>query len=216
MSTKILIHQDESAIERTIKCIETFTPELNTLKEKFEKFTKEQFSDEVFKVLIEDKGENIIQKYLNSVNKELDKIGIINEVTREGLIKSHEEVITQFRNSIKSILQNNHNEFGIVRLEYVSFKKSRFIISDESMNLIKEKNSIYLETKEEIELYNQLKDTFSTIEKAKEKIEKAIGYKLPEHLKTIDIINTNFIKEYGGKLIFTPKDIKMFINTYKH
>lgn len=215
MSKKILVYKDESAIQRAIKCIETFTPELIKIKEEFEQFTKESFSNEAFKTIVQDKGQSTIENYINSIKKELDKIGITNEITREGLLKSHDEIINNFRLSVKSIIEKNYNEFGVVRFDYITFQKSKFVISDEELKRIEESNSVYLESKEEIELYNQLKETFETLERTKDKIEKTIGYKLPEHLKTIDLLNNKIFKEFNSRLSFYPKEIKTLIRTYK-
>lgn len=214
MSEKILVFKDENEINRMVKCINEFNFNLNKIKDEYEALTKESFSNEVFKSILTDKGESVIEQYLYSVNKELDKIGVVNSITRDSLLNGHNEVITKFKDVVKAVLSNNTNSFGIVQFNYVTYNKGKFIITSESLKELELLHSIYLETKEEIELYNQLKDTFKTIVKTKEKIENTIGYKLPGHVKVMDLFSTYFFKEIDV-LKFNPKEIKTFLRKFK-
>lgn len=215
MSTKILVFKDEAQIEKTIYCLQEFTPKLNVLLQEYERLKIGKFSNDAFKQLKEDKGENAAKLYYESVNKELDKIGIENEVTRAGLLKGHENTIEDFKSKVNEVLNDLHTPSGFVELNYIDYSNGKFIVSSESKELIKERYSIYLESKQEIELYEALKDLFNATEKFKSKMTLSIGYELPEHVKTMDLIKDNFIKEYNRKLTFEAKNIKQFLNRYK-
>ena len=90
MSTKILVYKDEAQIEKTIYCLQEFTPKLNVLLQEYERLKIGKFSNESFKQLKEDKGENAVKLYYESVNKELDKNKVI--------VKEYDEIASDLAN----------------------------------------------------------------------------------------------------------------------
>ena len=211
MSTKkLLIHEDKAAIEKSIYCLEQFIPELSILKTEFENLKIGSFTNEIFNLFKEDKGQSIVKMYYDSVNKELDKVGIENTITRTSLIKAHESTIELFKEKVKQFFNSLYTPFGVVELNLLEYQNNKFVIAKDSINSITERNRYYLETKQEIELFEALTELFKATEKTKKVIVNLIGYELPEHIKTNDLIKDYFIKEYSNKLTFEPIGIRNF------
>ena len=211
MSTKkLLVHEDKGAIEKSIYCLEQFIPELSTLKTEYENLKIGSFTNEIFNLFKEDKGQSVVNMYYDSVNKELDKVGIENTITRTSLLKAHENTIELFKEKIKQFFDSLYTPFGVVELNLLEYQNNKFVIAKDSINSITERNRYYLETKQEIELFEALTELFKATEKTKTAIVNLIGYELPEHIKTNDLIKDYFIKEYNKKLTLEPIGIRNF------
>lgn len=215
MSAKILVHEDKNQIEKMVNCLNQFIPELNVLKIEFEKLKVGSFTNDVFIKIQEDKGENVITMYYDSINKELDKIGIENAITRTNLLKGHEEVVNDFKTKVNQLLNNLNTSFGFVELNLIQYENNKFVVPKQSIDLIKERCSYYIETKEEIKLYEALNNLFTATDIVKKSIVNLIGYELPEHIKTNDLIKDYFIKEFNSKLMLEPTGIRTFKSKFK-
>ncbi len=111
MSTKILVFKDEAQIEKTIYCLQEFTPKLNVLLQEYERLKIGKFSNESFKQLKEDKGENAVKLYYESVNKELDKVNTLDSmINKEGdKVKKLDSLINKSSSKIDSIANSKLN-----------------------------------------------------------------------------------------------------------
>ncbi|GAA4036000.1 hypothetical protein GCM10022386_21870 [Flavobacterium cheonhonense] len=217
MSTKkLLVHEDKTEINKTIYCLEQFIPEMNKLKTAFENLKIGSFSSEIYNSVKQSlSDENMIQLYYESVNKELDKVGIENAITRASLLKAHENTIEQFKTEMKRFFDSLNTSFGMVDLRLLDYQGGKFFISNESVTIIRERNSYYLETKEEIELFNSLNELLKSMQKTRLAMTDLIGYEYPDHISTIDLIKKYFIFENNKTLTLKPVGIREFKRNHK-
>lgn len=217
MSTKkLLVHEDKTAIQKTIYCLEQFIPEMSTLKTDFETLNLGSFTNEIFNKLKDNtSGQIIIQMYYESINKELDRVGIENAITRASILSAHESTITEFKEKINRFFNSLDTSFGMVELKLLEYRNGKFIIPTESLKTITERNSYYLETKEEIELFDSLNEFLKSAQRTQSAINKLIGYELPHHSSIMELIKKYFIVESNKTLTLKPTGIRELKRSYK-
>ena len=88
-----LISKDESGIQRTVKQLTDFAKELNPLVEAYNVLNIGKYNNEVYQSQLTYRGENEIKIYLNLEREQLLKAGITNEVSIQGILKTHETTL---------------------------------------------------------------------------------------------------------------------------
>lgn len=213
MSKRILVSRNESEIEKSVNCLNEHLIKMDVVKKEFESLNIGSFTNEVYKKLLTDKGENAVKQYYDNVNEELDKIGVKNEVTRNALLKEHESLTNVFKENVKTFLNNYSTANGIVDFNNYEFQNNKFVIPAEAVETIKENNSYYISDKKDIALYIAIKELLTAMQNVKGAVNDLTGYDVSKHVKTIEVSKL-FITEYGS-LEMVPDGIRTFKHRYQ-
>lgn len=158
MEKRILIKEDLHLFRQIATDIKQFMPVLNELKSSFEGLEIGAFTNEIFKETVLLGPKKYIEIYVKNLNNQLDKLGITSSVIRQNAIKDHENVIERFKKAVDDAKRFYPEIYSANRpkltIKFISYEKGLFVISKEDKEMILENYCrIYLETEEEIKLY---------------------------------------------------------------
>lgn len=190
-----LISKDESGIQRTVKQLTDFAKELNPLIEAYNVLNIGKYNNEVYQSQLTYRGENEIKIYLNLEREQLLKAGITNEVSIQGILKTHETTIQEYKDKINNVLEKR-SEANFLDISVLEYSNNKFILSKSSVDAITEKYSTYANGKEEIEIVEQTEQLIKDFYLLKSKIEKYVGHELRNNLRIKDYVFNNLVIQY--------------------
>ena len=157
MKNRILIKENTEQFKEITKDLKQFTPVLNELKSSFEALEIGALTNDTFKQIILLGASKQIESYIKDLNNQLDKQGITSSVIRQNAIKDHESVIERFKKAVNDAKKFYPEIYSANRpklvLKFISYENG-FCISEEDKEMILESYCrIYLETEEEIKLF---------------------------------------------------------------
>lgn len=161
MKKRILIKENKGLFTEIAKDLKQFIPLLNELKSSYEALEIGPFTNDYYKELILLGPEKYVQKYIKSLNDQLDKMGVKNSIMRKNAIKDHESVIEKFRSSVLNAKRFNPETYSATRpkltLKFISYEDG-FCISKVDKEMILETYCrIYLDNEEEIKIMDSIK-----------------------------------------------------------
>lgn len=193
---KKLIFRDEHQVQKTIEVLNQFVNELTPLKEAFEELNIGQYSNEVFTSQRTANGKNEINTYIENERNSLVKAGITNSVTLDGILKNHEPIVKQYKESLTDVFEKCNLQSIYIDISLFEFTNNKFTLSKTAIDKVNESMSVYANGKEEIEIHEQIEALINNFYLLKTKIENYIGYQLPEHIKIKDFVFNNLVKQY--------------------
>lgn len=157
MKNRILIKEDQERFVEISKDLKQFMPVLKEIKASFEALEIGEFTNDTFKQIILLGASKQIESYIKYLNNQLDKQGVTSSIIRQNAIKDHESVIERFKKSVDNAKRFQPQIYSSNRpklsLKFISYENG-FCISEEDKEMILESCCrIYLETEEEIKLF---------------------------------------------------------------
>lgn len=157
MEKRILIKEDLNLFREIATDLKQFMPVLNELKSSFEALEIGALTNDTFKQIILLGASKQIESYKKDLNSQLDKQGVTSSIIRQNAIKDHENVIERFKKSVDNAKRFQPQIYSSNRpklsLKFISYENG-FCISEEDKEMILESCCrIYLETEEEIKLF---------------------------------------------------------------
>lgn len=191
-----LISKDESGIQRTVKQLTDFAKELTPLIEAYNVLNIGKYNNEVYQSQLTYRGENEMKIYLNLEREQLLKAGITNEVSIQGILKTHETTLQEYKEKINRVLEKR-SEANFLDISVLEYSNNKFILSKSSVDAITEKYSTYANGKEEIEIVEQTEQLIKDFYLLKSKIQKYVGRDLKDTFYIKDYVFRRLIKDFN-------------------
>lgn len=201
-----LISRDEHEIQRSVNELVEFTSELFELKRAFETLSIGEYTNEIFNSQKNNRGQNEVTTYLNNERTNLKKAGLTNEITINGILKGHDELISTYLETVKNVFDKCIKGNQYIDINLIEYSKGKFIVPKTSIETLKERMSIYANGKEEIEIYQQLEKLLKELDITREKISIYIGYQLNDNFNIKDYVFNNLIKQRNNENTLFIKD----------
>ena len=151
---------------------------------------------------------------MKSVFDELDRVGMTNEVTRKLIASGHEETQKEFLHLVQEVNNKRATDYKYLNFDNITYLNG-FTVTKENKETIIEANTIYIEDKDQIELYDELLNYSKQMERLKKQINKVIGFELPDHVEVNYIIKEYFTNGKENKFSIKPKGMREFVSRYK-
>lgn len=175
----LLIDEDKSLLSLICKDTSQYLPLLEKLKKKYDSLQLGEFDNEIFKELINDGSGGVIEKYHQSLERQLNTLKIKSKIMRKNLVAEHNIYIENFKKSLLLVTSFMPHRFSrnvspTLELNYISYHNGTFQILSEDIEAITDKHCrTYLSTEIEVrayktiiklnESYGDLKDIMSEI-----------------------------------------------------
>lgn len=191
-----LISKDESGIQRTVKQLTDFAKELNPLVEAYNVLNIGKYNNDVYQSQLTYRGDNETKIYLSLERERLVKAGITNEVSIQGILKTHETTLQEYKEKINRVLEKR-SEANFLDISVLEYSNNKFILSKSSVDAITEKYSTYANGKEEIEIVEQTEQLIKDFYLLKSKIQKYVGRDLKDTFYIKDYVFRRLIKDFN-------------------
>ena len=218
---KQLIHEDNKLLTQILSDLKTYTPLLGKMKTSYEVLELGTFNSEVMSEIINHGLKNIEIDFYENIGSQLDNTGITSKAIRESLINSSKAQFTAFKESYSQAFNYTPPQYGLntrptLEFNNISFcnDTNTFIVNDQMRNEIKENHCrIYLETKEEIALYNAL-ENFVNAQAGVKEILAAANFSFSRQGYEIQEIANVFLTSNDG-IEVNPKAIKPALTQFR-
>lgn len=191
-----LISKDESGIQRTVKQLTDFSKELNPLVEAYNVLNIGKYNNDVYQSQLTYRGDNETKIYLSIERERLVKAGITNEVSIQGILKTHETTLQEYKEKINRVLEKR-SEANFLDISVLEYSKDKFTLTQNSIDKIVEKHCIYANGKEEIEIVEQTEQLIKDFYLLKSKIQKYVGRDLKDTFYIKDYVFRRLIKDFN-------------------
>mgnify|MGYP006211176845 CR=1 FL=1 len=114
-----LISKDQGGIKNTVKQLTNFAKELNPLIEAYNVLNIGKYNNDVYQSQLTYRGDNETKIYLSLERERLVKAGITNEVSIQGILKTHETTLQEYKEKINRVLEKR-SEAEIVKAANIS------------------------------------------------------------------------------------------------
>jgi hypothetical protein len=163
MEKRILLQENRELGNEIKNDLIQFKPCLAQLKATFEKLELSNFTDDQFKTMLLIGTQQVKPLYINTLNQDLDNLKIKNSDIRNNMIAGCNENIEKLEYALDCLKKFKPKNYTSGRpdltLKQISFIDGNFVVSELDFENILEKSCrIYIETPEEFEFYNIVKD----------------------------------------------------------
>lgn len=159
---RLLISEDRAAAEREIVKLKSYIGVLNQLQGVYETLDLGKLDEEKTALsLLTDKGATVSETFLTAIAADALSTGSKNRHFVNQQVKAQEETVKNFKAEVSLVLAKTENYFDF---SIYSFNEENgYFLSENSKKLITEKHKRYLTEPDEIELYNEFKNTFEAL-----------------------------------------------------
>ncbi len=215
MEKRKLLSENTQLYKEIASDLAQFRPVLAELKRTYEALEIGAFNQEKFKVLVLTGPKNTISFYVDSLEKQLDKLKITSSIMRKNAIASHSEITEALSNAVakaKAFKPTIYSSRPTLSIKFISFEDGRFVISNEDSEAILEtfcRTYIEVEELPILEIAEELQTTYNKFLTVvdDQKIATALGSRL-------NCLSLIFNTDKNGKASIDAGKLKGLI-TYK-
>ena len=188
---RLLISEDKAAAEREIQRLESQIPIINNLIMLFNGLDLGKLDEKTALSLLVDNGATAGEMFLNAIAADCYATGNKNKHFVNQQVKAQEQTVLDFKNNIKTTLAQTERSLDYRKFSYS--ESDGYFVSEQSKESIIEKHKKYLSDPEEIEIYNEFKKTFETLQNLDVLITKRTGknayYSLAPYFESVNFQN---------------------------
>jgi hypothetical protein len=142
-----LVFEDKELLSKILGDLRFFTPSLDALKTAYEGLEIGEFTNEIFKELVNEGTSTVFARHSKSLNDQLDKTGVVNTKLREIVLQGTDgpkvtlrDALTELRSVTPKIPESPvfRTRTELLTLSFISFDGNSFIVSDEDKERLTE------------------------------------------------------------------------------
>ncbi|SDB33580.1 hypothetical protein SAMN03097699_0769 [Flavobacteriaceae bacterium MAR_2010_188] len=161
----LLIHEDPTIVRSITNQLRNFRPHLQTMKEKFLLMDMGEYDSETHDFLKSSSINQIRKEYLSRFDYELKNLGVVNSSITDPMKDSFKVKLEGFLDTLQRIKSGevliSHSNTRKLRFDELKFMENDndFLVGSEAVEAMTEDEArLYLNTDEEIEFYEIVKD----------------------------------------------------------
>lgn len=162
MTKKLLISNDTDRASKEIINLESKISILNDLTPLFYELDLGTLDSSTALTLLSDKGTTAGEMFLTAIATNAMAMGNVNKHFVNQQVKGQEDTVKNFKTEVKRVLDSIGTYFDFSNYSYS--ESDGYYISDETKNLIFERNKIYLDSQKEVDYYNAVKTVCDSID----------------------------------------------------
>jgi hypothetical protein len=171
---RLLISEDRVTADRELAKLESFIEVLNQLQDVYETLDLGKLNDEKTALsLLTDKGKTVSEMFLTAIAADALSTGSKNRHFVNQQVKAQEDTVKNFKADVNVVLDQTEKYFNFSKYSYDP--GNGYYINETTKELIIEDNKRYLTEPSEIELYNEFKKTFESLQNLDRLITKHTG-----------------------------------------
>ena len=195
---RVLLHENRDLLIEISSDLKQYLPALNQVQRTYENLQLGDFSHTILKEIVSLGTTAIEKRFKESLNSQVEKIGVSNQVLKENLLKGSESIFFEFSENVRELKRFKPETFSrqkYLKLNVIAFQNGTFYISDEYKEQILENECrTYLENEKETELFDNLKtfvEAYNKVNKNLEELQFRFRYEQGRGIKAIENVFLN-------------------------
>lgn len=214
---RVLLHENRDLSIEISSDLKQYLPALNQVQSTYENLQLGGFSDEILKEIVSYGTKSIEQRFNESLNSQVEKVGIYNQVLKENLLKGSGDLFFEFSEKVRELKRFKPETFSrknYLKLNVISFQNGTFYLSDENKEQILENECrIYLENEKEMELFDNLKNFIEAYDKVNENLKNLeVRFSFEKGKGITAIVNTFLKSDENNEYSIVPSSLSFAAN----
>lgn len=213
---RILIKEDRDLLKTICRDFSEYVPLLNKVKESYENLELGDFTQDIYKEIIDFGANKSLQKFNSSMINQFDKANITSTIIRSSMMSDTLNIRESFKISVQelksfkpfNISKMIGQRYDFLKLHQITYENGRFFISDENEeNILEQSCRTYLTTERDHLLFEKVKTFSNSYKELKKFLLQNNYYRSASHIQLSTFVNEDAFDSGAA-----PVNIKSIVN----
>ena len=143
---KIILYEDKNLLDEISSDLKQFNPLLEKVKANYEALELGDFTNNIFKEIALKGVGKIESDFTENLEKQIDKLEVINSILRENLSNGCRPIFQKFANSVVALRRfkpDTYSRITPLKLKFISYENDEFFLSEKDKEEILENSLKY-------------------------------------------------------------------------